>query len=265
MGAPVSWSWDKFRAALVVISVLGAVTGCATKGTPFRNVSATASARATAPTAASPLPSMSAVPAAGGQLTGDQLVQVLLPASFFPAGFMPPSAGPVSSGGSLTSAAASYNLASVDCATFVYHFGRTGFGETALAASSYSGTGQVYDQVVYQFASAAAATAFVAGVRSVAARCAKSFSASEGTARGTFSLSATDGAEVGGHPSVALSQDGTLAGSALTIDTLLVPSGVDVFVAAAVGVGGGAPAVPGREYIAYNLMKRQSAAAVLGG
>ena len=42
------------------------------------------------------------------------------------------------------------------------------------------------------------------------------------------------------------------------------PSGVDVFLVAAVGIGGGAPAVPARETIAYNLMKRQAAAALLG-
>jgi hypothetical protein len=206
---------------------------------------------------------MSALNAAGGQLTGDQLVQVLLPASFFPAGFAVRSV-PVTSGGSLTSGAASFNLATVDCATFVYHLGRNGFGETALAANSSTGAGQVYDQVVYQFPSAAAASAFVAGARAVAARCGKPFAANEGTAQGTFALSASDGAPVGGHPSVDLSQTGKLGGSSLVLNTLLVPSGVDVFLVAAVGIGGGAPAVPARETIAYNLMKRQAAAALLG-
>jgi hypothetical protein len=267
--ALVSASSRGFRFACLVGAAVGlgvAVSGCASKGTPYNSgtSSASASGAAAAPTVSvTPLPSMSAVAAASGQLTGDQLVQVLLPASFFPAGFAASSA-PVTSGGSLTSGAASFNLAATDCATLVYHLGRNGFGETALAASSSVGTGQVYDQVVYQFPSAAAATGFVAGVRSVAARCAKPFTANEGTASGTFTLSVSDGVPVGGHSSVNLSQTGKLGGSSLVLNTLLVPSGVDVFLAAAVGIGGGAPAVPARETIAYSLMKRQAAAALLG-
>jgi hypothetical protein len=267
--ALVSASSRGFRAAYLVITAVGlaaAVTGCATKGTPFAyvNSSAAAGGRATAPVvSATPLPAMSSLAAAGGQLTGNQLVQALLPASFFPAGFKA-SQVPVSSGGALTSGPATFNLATVDCATFVYHLGRNGFGETALAASSSVGTGQVYDQVVYQFPSADAATAFVAGVRGVAGRCGKPFSANEGTASGTFTLSVKDGALVGGHSSVDLAQTGKLGGSSLVLNTLLVPSGVDVFLAASVGIGGGAPAVPARETIAFDLMKRQAAAALLG-
>jgi len=48
------------------------------------------------------------------------------------------------------------------------------------------------------------------------------------------------------------------------LDTLLCASGVDVFAASGVGVGGAAarPARP-KEDIVYNLMKRQAAVAVL--
>ncbi len=250
------------------VAVTGLLAGCATNGTPYHTpASASASARpaggATAPTVpAGPLPSMPPLAAARGQLTGTQLAQVLLPASFFPAGFTTSSA-PVTSSGSLAAGQATYNLATVDCATFVYHLGRTGFGETALAADSAVGTGQVYSQVVYQFGSASAATAFVSGARAVAARCGKPFTANEGTASGTFTLAASTGLPVGGQPSVELAQTGRLGGQSLILDTLLVPSGVDVFIAAAVGIGGGAPAVPARETLVYNLMKRQAAVAVL--
>ncbi len=39
---------------------------------------------------------------------------------------------------------------------------------------------------------------------------------------------------------------------------------MDVFVVSGVGFGNGAPAVPAKETIIYNLMKRQAAAAELG-
>ena len=246
-----------------------AVTGCATKGTPYATPSSSqssaASSAATAPTSAGALPTASMTPlaAASGQLTGTQLESVLLPASDFPAGFAASSSGPVSSGGTLTSAAAQYPLATVSCSDFVQHLGSTGFGETAMAADSIVGTGQAYDQVIYQFGAASSASAFVAGTQSLAGRCA-SFTAPAGTGTGTFSLKAMPGPSVAGLPSVELVQSGKVSGSAVTLDTLLVASGVDVFAAAGVGLGTGAPAVPAKETIIYNLMQRQAAAAVLG-
>jgi hypothetical protein len=203
------------------------------------------------------------VPAASGQLTGTQLQPVLLPQSFFPAGFALSSSSAVSSGGSLSSSSAQYNLATISCATFVNHLGNAGFGETAMASNSFVGNRQAFDQVVYQFAGAAAASDFVAGVKSLAARC-HAFTATDNGATGHFSLSATPGPAVGGHPSLRLVQTGTISGSPLVLDTLLSASGVDVFTGAAVGLGTGAPASPANESIVYNLMKRQAAAAVLG-
>jgi len=245
-----------------------AVAGCATTGTPYAtpaSPSAPVTSAATAPTAGSlPTASMTPLPAAAGQLTGTQLESVLLPTSDFPAGFAASSSGPVSSGGTLTSAAAQYPLATVSCSDFVQHLGSTGFGETAMAADSIVGTDQAYDQVIYQFGTASSASAFVAGVQSLAGRCA-SFTAPASTGTtATFSLKATPGASVAGLSSVELVQSGTVSGSALTLDTLLVASGVDVFAASAVGLGTGSPAVPAKETIIYNLMQRQAAAAVLG-
>lgn len=246
-----------------------AVTGCATKGTPYATPSSSASASATsaatAPTAAGALPTASMTPlaAATGQLTGTELESVLLPVADFPSGFAASSSGPVSSGGTLASAAAQYPLATVSCSDFVQHLGSTGFGETAMAADSIVGADQAYDQVIYQFGSASSASAFVAGVQALAGRCG-SFTAPASTGTtATFSLKATPGPSVAGLPSVELVQSGKVSGSAVTLDTLLVASGVDVFAAAGVGLGTGAPAVPAKETIIYNLMKRQAAAAVL--
>ena len=253
---------------LAVVAGTVAVTGCATKGTPYATPSSSQSATsaATAPTAAGALPTASMTPlaAASGQLTGTELESVLLPASDFPAGFAASSSGPVSSGGTLTSAAAQYPLATVSCSDFVQHLGSTGFGETAMAADSIVGTNQAYDQVIYQFGAASSASAFVAGIQSLAGRCA-SFTAPAGTGTtATFSLKAMPGASVAGLSSVELVQSGKVSGSVATLDTLLVASGVDVFAASGVGPGTGAPAVPAKETIIYNLMKRQAAAAVLG-
>jgi hypothetical protein len=77
-------------------------------------------------------------------------------------------------------------------------------------------------------------------------------------------MKAAAGDSVGGRPTVELVQTATADGSALTLDTLFTASGVDVFVVSGVGFGKGAPLVPAKETIIYNLMKRQAAAAVLG-
>ena len=249
--------------ACAVAVTVAALTGCATSGVPYQRPSS--SATAPAPTAAAPSPTapMTPQPAASGQLTGTQLQTVLLPQSFFPAGFTLSPSAAVSSGGALTSGPPQYDLATISCSAFVNHLGNTGFGETAMASASAVGQRQAFDQVVYQFRSPEAASAFVSGIESLARRCG-SFTATDNGARGMFSLKAAPGPSVGGHPSLELTQTGELNGSALTLDTLLTASGVDVFAGAAAGLGSGAPAGLARETIVYNLMKRQAAAAVLG-
>lgn len=215
---------------------------------------------------------MTPLAAATGQLTGTQLQSVLLPATDFPAGFATASGSPISSGGSLTTGPATYNLATISCATFIQHLGTTGFGETAMVSGSVAQTatvsgvgtsGQAYDQVIYQFGTAAAAAAFVTGIQALAGRCG-SFTAAANGSTGTFSLRAAQGTLIGGHPTLEVLQSGTLGKSKLALDTLFCASGVDVFAASSVGLGASAPAVPAKETIIDNLMKRQAAAAVLG-
>lgn len=206
---------------------------------------------------------MSPLPSASGQLTGTQLQNVLLPQSSFPAGFTPSSSGAVSSGGALTSSPAQYDLATVDCATFINHLGNTGFGETAMASNSFVGKSQAFDQVVYQFGSAGAASGFVSGIKALAGRC-HSFTATDNGATGTFSLSAADGPAIGGHPSLRLAQTGTIRGSSIVLDQLLSASGVDVFSGVAAGLGTSVPTGVATSTIVYDLMKRQAAAALLG-
>jgi hypothetical protein len=208
---------------------------------------------------------MPPLPAAAGQLTGTQLESVLLPESDFPAGFAAPTTGPINSGGSLTSGAATYNLATISCATFIQHLGTVGFGETAMVWGSVdAAAGEAYDQLVYQFATASGATAFVSGIADLAGRCG-SFKATANGETGTFSLKASTGSPVGGHPTVELQESGTLGSSKVALDLLFSASGVDAFGAGAVGVGGSAaPTQPAKETLVYQLMKRQAAVAVLG-
>jgi len=206
---------------------------------------------------------MSSQPQASGQLTGTQLETALLPQSSFPAGFTLSSSNAVNSGSTLTSSPAKYHLATISCATFLQHLGSTGFGETAMAANSFAAQSQAYDQFVYQFGSAGAASDFVTEITALAGRC-HSFTLTDNGATGTFSLSAADGGQVGGHPSVELRQAGKIGGSSISLTMQLSASGVDVFGAATVGVGESEPTGVATSTIVYTLMKRQVAAAELG-
>jgi hypothetical protein len=214
---------------------------------------------------------MTPLPAATGQLTGTQLESVLLPASDFPAGFAVSPNGPVSSGGSLTSAKASYDLKTITCESFLQHLGTPGFGETAMASGSVSNTastsssataGQAYDQLIYQFAAPSQAAAFVSGIQALAGRH-PSFQLTDNGQTGTFSLSASAGSPVGGHPTVEMIETGTLGSTKVRLDLLLSASGVDVFGAGAVGTNESAASQVSTADIVYQLMKRQAAAAEL--
>jgi hypothetical protein len=225
-------------------------------------VSASASPAGTAAAGALPTTAQTPQPAAAGQLTGDQLASVLLPASDFPAGYATSTSGPVTSGSALTEGVANYNLATMTCATFVEHLGGTGFGETAMASGSVSASGTAFDELVYQFATAARTSSFVSGIESLAQRCA-SFTVTSNGQTGTFAIKTSAGAPVGGHATVDLSETGKLASESVDLDLLLSADGVDAFGVAAVGAGKSAPVTPTRQDILYNLMKRQTAAAEL--
>jgi hypothetical protein len=249
------------RAGVCLGAVAGitlAAAGCSGTPVPYRTPSASAAAPA-GTAAASPAASQSPLPAASGQLTGTQLQTVLLPQSSFPSGFALSSSSAVSAGAS----PASYDLATMSCASFVNHFGNTGFGESGLAANSYSSQSQAFDQMVYQFPDAATAARFVSGLQSLAGRC-RSFTATGNGSTGTFSLQARAAAPVGAHPSAQLLQTGKIGGSPVTLATLVTVSGTDVFAVAAVGLGAAAPTSPATQALVYDLMKRQAAAAFLG-
>jgi hypothetical protein len=260
----------RLRPGLAVLAIaagtVATLAGCSTKGTAYATpTTQPTSSTATAPTT-EPLPtaSMTPLPAAAGQLTGTSLQSVLLPASDFPSGYTASSSGATTSGGSLTTGAAQYPLATTSCSDFVQHLGSTGFGETGMASDSIVGSNQAYDQAIYQFSTAAEASAFVAGISPLAVRCPSFLAPITSSTSSTMKMKAAPGDSVAGLPTVDLLQTATANGSALTLDTLFTASGVDVFVVSGVGFGKAAPADPAKETIIYNLMKRQAAAAELG-
>jgi hypothetical protein len=255
----------RLKLAAVACVLLGAVACSSSKPVQYARPSAlTPSAPAApAPTASSAAAPSSPLPRASGQLTGTALQTVLLPQSFFPAGFSLSPSSAVSSDGNTQSTPARYDLATVTCADFVQHLGNAGFGESAMAANSMARSGQVFDQLVYQFASSVAASGFVSGIRALAARCG-SFTASDNGTGGTLSMHAKAAPAVGGHPSLLLQLSGKLGSSPLTLDARFTVSGADVFGAATAGVASEPPASPATDVMIYTLMKRQAAAAVLG-
>jgi len=268
-GRPAAGRLRRLRPGLAVLAIaagtVASVAGCSTKGTAYATPSSSPSASATGPTSgALPTAPMTPLPAASGQLTGTDLESVLLPAADFPSGYAASSSGATTSGGSLTTGAAQYPLATISCSNFVQRLGSTGFGETGMASDSIVGTDQAYDQAIYQFSTAAEASAFVAGISPLAARCPSFAAPITSTTNTTMRMKAGPGDSVAGRPTVELLQTATANGSPLTLDTLFSASGVDVFVVSGVGFGKAAPTDPAKAAVIYNLMKRQAAAAVLG-
>ena len=179
-----------------------------------------------------------------GQLTGTQLTRALLPASAFPSRFAVSEQGSADSGASLEKGSASYNPSTMSCTEWDNYFTSSGFGETAYTAESVanSGADEAYGQVVYQFASSSAASAFFSGVQSLSARC-HSFTASGGGSD-HVSMQLTSAASVAGNRTFWLDQSTAVAGATSKINTLFAVAGTDVFAVSASAVGSTPPSNP---------------------
>lgn len=181
---------------------------------------------------------------AAGQLTGAQLTKALLPASDFPSSFAVSGQGSADSGASLEKSSSSYNPATMSCTDWDNYFTSSGFGETAYTTESVanSGADQAYGQVVYQFPSSGAASAFFSGVQSLSGRC-HSFTASGGGSD-HVSMQLTSASSVAGHQAFWLDQSTAVAGATSKINTLFAVDGTDVFAISASAVGSAPPSDP---------------------
>ena len=148
-----------------------------------------------------------------------------------------------------------HHLATFSCKTYIVKgLPRTGFGETATAASVVANSAQAYQQVVFQFASTKQATAFYRQLYAFTVRCRTVTASFHGTVRlTTQSLKKT---HLGKLPAFLAKQTLSATGfGAPTInDTLATVSGRDVlFIDAA---GHKVPSKPALRTAVQNLVTR---------
>jgi hypothetical protein len=195
------------------------------------------------------------------QLTGSQLAAALLPAGIFPPGYRYDKSVSYQSGKRLETGQARYHLASISCTTLSDVYGRSGFGETAVAGNSYSTlvdnltatSGAAFEQMIYQFASASAARSFWLGLRSVAVRC-PGFGLKTRLGHGTerivkASIRGTQAFQA--DFSASLAPLGTIG-----IQSLIVLRGQDVFETDAVALGRAVPTSPSLRTLMTRLLAR---------
>ena len=199
-------------------------------------------------------PVAAAQAATPAQLTGAQLASRLLPPSAFPAGYKIVKSGTYNSGGHLEHGPAQHHLATFSCKTYIVKgLPRTGFGETATAASIVNGKPGAYQQAVFQFATSAQATAFYRQLYAFTVRCRTVTASFHGTVRlTTQSLKKT---HLGRLPAFLAKQTLSATGFPATInDTLTTVSGRDVvFIDAA---GQKAPTKPALRTAVQSLVTR---------
>jgi hypothetical protein len=198
------------------------------------------------------------------QVTGVQLKSALLPAADFPAGYAVSNAS--DSGGHLATAPAKDKLATMSCSAWQQDLGETGFGETAMATDtvgrSNSNPSQLtlsaYGQLVYQFRTTSAASAFFAGLRAVATRC-SSISLSEGGATLTAKVRVVSAARVDGHTAFWIDETESASGFSAQDRTLLTDAGTDVFAVDSTGVTVAPPSSPAPASLIVKLIARVEA------
>jgi hypothetical protein len=200
-----------------------------------------------------PVAAQAATPA---PLSGTQVAARLLPPSSFPNGYKIVKSGTYNSGGRLEHGPVRHHLATFSCKTYIIKgLPRTGFGETATAASIVGNKqSQAYQQVVFQFASAKQAATFYRQLYAFTVRCRTVTASFHGTIRlTTQSLKKT---HLGTLPAFLAKQTLSATGfGAPTInDTLATVSGRDVlFIDAA---GHKVPSKPALRTAVQNLVTR---------
>ena len=178
------------------------------------------------------------------QVSGNKLKSALLPASSFGSGFRLDFAA--GSGKSLWHQKAKDYVSSMSCGNFEDGVGLGRFGESAVALSfadnpdaftNFPNAEFYYNQVVYQFPAATAATTFYGQAKTKYGKCrdfTESAPASTVPGSGTMEITLMSMAKtkVGKYQEFQLTQDVTLSeaqGFSLTLNTLVTVEGTDVF------------------------------------
>lgn len=195
------------------------------------------------------------------QLTGSQLAADLLPAGTFPRGYRYDKSASYDSGNRLETGQAKYHLASISCTTLSNVYGRSGFGETAIATNSYSTladnytatSGAAFVQTVYQFADSSTGRSFWQGIRSVVVRC-PGFGLAAVLHHGTERIVKVS---IRGTQAFQADFSGSLAPlGTIRLQSLIVVRGQDVIEIDAIGLGHALPASPSLRTLATQLLVR---------
>lgn len=177
------------------------------------------------------------------QLTGTQLAGALLSASDLPAGFAVDPGSATDSGGSLTAAATKHPPMSLSCSDLLDDLGKTGFGESAMAGDTAAdpNTKEIFNQVVYQFASASKANEFFTSLQAKWNSCGTFTVADSGTSGKETVTAASAPAGLG---DMAFENTMTASGSGMNLSgtDLAVLKATDVYIVGPGKIGGGRPA-----------------------
>jgi hypothetical protein len=192
------------------------------------------------------------------QLTGTQMLSALLPGSYFPAGYKLDKTGVYDSGKHLETSAAKYHISTMSCNSFSDHFGQTGFGETAIASDDFdfgSGDTKSYGQLVYQFKTSGAATAFYGGSRTIFAKCLAA--ALGGAPSGSkITVRVFNAASIGGHRTFQVNESGTLLSYSIHESLVVTLAGTDMFMTGAAGIMAAQPTNPSDRTLMLKLIDR---------
>jgi len=217
------------RTGAALATVL-ALAGCSSTNS---NLGGPASGTTRAKGAAASGPAIS-----GTQLTGTQLTAALLTVSDIPVGgFIAPTGSNTDSGGSLTTAKARFDPSTMSCEDLQDDLGEAGFGETAMSTNALvSRSRETVSQTVYQFADAAAASAFYTAAKANWAACGTFDFAGQGSDNKLTSKVTAARAGLG-QQDFATTETGTEDGTPCAIASTLTLDGPDVLLVGTAKVG----------------------------
>jgi hypothetical protein len=162
------------------------------------------------------------------QVTGNQLKSALPQARFFGSGYS--IHGQYGSGNSVQHYPALSNPARISCAAAWPFFGAGGYGETALAMEGAIGP-QAYQQVIYQFGSARAASKIFDAMHARSASC-HSYTLPPVQGRTEHVSQSVSTTHTDGHQAFLVTQSSTFSGESgsLTVYVLYTADGADLFI-----------------------------------